>query len=112
MSVLNDIKGVTFNPYGNLNDILQQKANDSNETIEINPYKLVNYRHEDDWLSIKTKTENLGQQYDLPKLVQNKGRFDVSNHDIKNIGDSISRYPQNNSLDKTVYYPKLSKSSK
>ena len=34
LSVLNNIEGVTFNPYGNLNDILQQKANDSNETIE------------------------------------------------------------------------------
>ena len=68
---------------------------------------MINYRHEDDWLSRNTKTENLGQQYELPKLVQNKGRFDIVNHNIKNIGDSISRYPQNNKLEKSVYYPKL-----
>ena len=109
LSVLNNIEGVTFNPYGNLDKILQQKADDLGEEIEINPEKLINYRHEKDKLSKNTKTNNPGFQYEIPKLSENLEKNDILNHFIKNIGDSITRYPEGNFLNKTIYYPRLSK---
>ena len=109
LSVLNDVEGVTFNSYGDLDKILQQKANDSGKEIKINPEKLINYRHEKDGLSKNRKTKNPGLQYEIPKLSKNLEKNDVLNHFIKNIGDSITRDPEGSFLDKTTYYPRLSK---
>lgn len=104
LSVLNNIEGVTFNPYGNLDKILQQKADDLGQEIEINPEKLINYRHENDKLS---SYPHLGTNYthesNFTKLQSNF----YSNHDIKSLNDAIQRHPDeiiyNN---KTKYRPK------
>jgi len=105
LSVLNNIDGVTFNSYGDLDKILQQKADDSGCEIKINSENLINYRHEKDDIS---NSEHLGINYKLPtNLVKLKSNIN-SNHDIKNIGKTIQRYPEETiNQDKTVYYPKL-----
>ena len=90
LSVLNDVEGVTFNSYGDLDKILQQKANDLGQEIKINPEKLINYRHEKDGLS---NYSHLGTNYlhtsNFIKLQSNI----YSNHDIKSLNSSIQRYP-------------------
>lgn len=98
-------KGVTFNPYGNLDKILQQKANDLGQEIEINPEKLINYRHEEDILS---NFPHLGVNYTIPtNFIKLQSNF-YSNHDIKSLNSSIQRYPDeiihNN---ETKYFPKI-----
>ena len=104
LSLMNNIEGVTFNPFGKLDDIIQQKANDTGKIIEIYPNKLINYRHENDKLSSKTQNNNPGQQYNLPKINKVNDPF---NHDIKNISNSINRSQNNGKSSKTIYYPKL-----
>ena len=100
---MNNIEGVTFDPYGNLNDILQEKANNSNEIIVINPYKLINYRHENDLLS---NWEHIGTNYNL---VNNRPDefHPIQNHKIEILNNLIQRYPNEIIYhDKTIYYPK------
>lgn len=106
ISALNGIEGVTFNSFGNLNDILQQKANDENKIIKVDPSKLVNYRHEDDFLSKNSHSYNPGMQFNLPKPIENKSKIDPISHTLQNIENPISRYPDGNSLHKTRYYPR------
>ena len=91
------------NKQGNLNIILQQKANDLNETIEINPYKLINYRHENDWLS---NCEHVGSNYEFSNEQTYKLR-PIYNHKIEILNNTFDR--SSNELkynNKTIYYPK------
>ena len=81
---MNNIEEVTFNSYGDLNKVIQNKANKLGETIKINPEKLINYRHENDVLSEKTKANNPGLLFEVPKLKQNN-TCDFFNHYIENM---------------------------
>lgn len=114
LSVLNDVEGVTFNSYGDLDKILQQKANDLGQEIKINPEKLINYRHEKDWISNR---DNIGSNQDLNEknITQSPLRNIRDNkilpHLVPNIPDikedNFGRYEIKN--EKIIYYPKLSK---
>lgn len=114
LSVLNNIEGVTFNPYGNLDKILQQKADDLGQEIEINPEKLINYRHEKDWIS---NSNNIGSNQELNEknISQNPFKNIIDNKifphltpNIPNVEeDNFGRYEIQN--EKIIYYPKLSK---
>ena len=105
LSAINNLEGVTFNSYGDLNKIIQQKANETGMQIEVKPENLINYRHEKDGIS---NYKHLGVNYKLPTSLTKLKSNVNSNHDIKNISKTIQRYPQEaTNQDKNTYYPKL-----
>lgn len=103
LSALNNIEGITFNSFGDLSGIIQQKANNSGKEIEIYPEKLINYRHEKDSIS---NFKHLGLNYKLPKP-EGIHLTPFSKHDIKNLNHSINRLRQGTIYhNQTKYYPK------
>ena len=83
---------------------MQQKANDENKIIKVDPSKLVNYKDEKDSIAEKN---NIGNNYKIPNnLPESKSNF-YSNHSINNIGNTTQRYTvNNNKYFKRIYFPK------
>ena len=104
---MNNVEGVTFNPFGKLDDIIQQKANDTGKIIEIYLNKLINYRHENDVIS---NFEHLGSNININNNVQGKLNNILLPHLIQNIPNiqNPNTFITNFEIfHKSIYYPKF-----
>lgn len=100
---LNDVDTVTFNPHG-IGNIIQKMANERDESIEIFPERVINYRRPWDILSSIQSSNNIGTTYKVQGRVMEEGEWDIL-HDIENMDDLRTRRLDDVKTNNDAYVP-------